>query len=386
MRGIDTGSFRQWRSIRRFIVKVAICLVALNVIYVVVQPLNWLDRVTIYNHLAPGRVRFPYQEETNPRSATVRRMEQLFADHEISGTPKAADEFRVVILGGSSLWGVFLAPDQTLSGCLNRKELTTPDGRRIRAYNLAYLAPSILRDLLTLHHALNYQVDQVVWFVGGVGMDRVRMFAHIFVQGNPQEAYDILDTYRIATPASPSPTPPPREPGLWSRTLFEQRDDLSNWLSNQFYGLVWLQTNQDHTARSFRPYSDPSVDSLGDIYDVGVKRGPADVSVDMFMLDGLAAGQAMATKAGAGLTIILDPMWHASASKYRYNGYFPFWYFDLLHGALQDQATANGWDYLDWSSILRNEQFTDSPFHYTPEAACELADRLGAVLRQRSVR
>jgi len=353
---------------------------------VIVQPLNWLDHITLYNHLAPGRIRFPYQEETNPRSATIRRMEQLFADHEISGTPKTAGEYRVVILGGSSLWGVFLSPDQTLSGCLNRKQLTTPDGRRIRAYNLAYLAPSILRDLITLRRALDYQVDQVVWFVGGVGMDRVRMFAHIFVQGNPQEAYEILDSYPIATPANPSPMPPPREPSILNRTLIEQREDLAAWLLNQLYGLVWLQTNQDFTARTFPPYKDPFLENQGDVYDVGVKRGPADVTVDTFMLDGLAAGQAMATKAGVGLTIILDPMWRAVGSKYRYNTYFPFWYFDLLHGALQQQARLNSWDYLDWSSILKNEQFTDSPFHYTPEAACELADRLGAILQRRSVR
>src|SRR5690349_8701144 len=127
-----------WRPLVRIAIKLVVCITALNLVYALLQPLSWLDNLTLYNHVAPGRIRFPYQEEINPRSATVTRMNALFADHEISGATKTDDEYRVIILGGSSLWGLYLDNDQTLAGCMNQRQFFTADGRHVRVFNLAY--------------------------------------------------------------------------------------------------------------------------------------------------------------------------------------------------------------------------------------------------------
>ena len=48
----------------------------------------------------------------------MNNLEAMFASHAIS-QPKATDEFRVVVIGDSSVWGILLDNDQTLPGQLD---------------------------------------------------------------------------------------------------------------------------------------------------------------------------------------------------------------------------------------------------------------------------
>ena len=75
----------------------------------------------------------------------------MFASHEIAGGQKPADEYRVVLLGDSSIWGFRArprgrrsAPSFTLAG------LVTPSGKQMRVFNLGYPTMSLTKDLLML--------------------------------------------------------------------------------------------------------------------------------------------------------------------------------------------------------------------------------------------
>src|SRR2546423_13318962 len=89
----------------------------------------------------------------------------MFASHEIAGTPKAADEFRVLLIGDSSVWGVLLKPDETLSAYLNAAHYQAANGKRVRVYNIGYPIQSLAKDILLLNYAMRYQPDLIVWMI-----------------------------------------------------------------------------------------------------------------------------------------------------------------------------------------------------------------------------
>jgi hypothetical protein len=109
---------------RRFVVNVivkAIMLFAVaNLVYIVFDPLPFLSRITLYNNLLPGRDRLAYADNpTEAYNISLARLEGLFASHRISSDAKADDEFRVLVLGDSGVWGWLLNNNETLNACLN---------------------------------------------------------------------------------------------------------------------------------------------------------------------------------------------------------------------------------------------------------------------------
>ena len=78
-------------------------------------------------------------------------LEAMFASHEIHRSPKAENEFRVVLIGDSATWGFLLPPDETSAALLNRDDHILPDGRQLKVYNLrvpGYVSHKRLADLI----------------------------------------------------------------------------------------------------------------------------------------------------------------------------------------------------------------------------------------------
>src|SRR5512137_2363110 len=85
------------------------------------NPAGALGPISLYNHLFPGRERFPYGETPQKsNNMTINDLDAMLASHAAS-QPKGADEFRVFIFGDSSVWGTLLSNNQTLAGQLNEK-------------------------------------------------------------------------------------------------------------------------------------------------------------------------------------------------------------------------------------------------------------------------
>ena len=85
----------------KILAKAALLFVLFNVLYYVVQPMNLLNRVSIYNVLVPGRLRLPFSEYPDEsHNITILDIDQMLASHEIA-KPKAPDEYRVVMIGDS---------------------------------------------------------------------------------------------------------------------------------------------------------------------------------------------------------------------------------------------------------------------------------------------
>ena len=118
------------------LIKGLLLFVLFNLVIAAWQP--GVGQFSLYNILYPGRERLPFGE--NPKQSynlSLFDLDAMFASHVIAGTQKTDDEFRVVIVGDSSVWGTLLKPEETLAGQLNADNLNAC-GKNVRAYNLGY--------------------------------------------------------------------------------------------------------------------------------------------------------------------------------------------------------------------------------------------------------
>ncbi len=105
----------------RIILKAACLFMLANLVFAWADPIESIGRLSLYNGLVPGRQRLPYGEQAASYNLIVTSLSAMFASHEIA-QPKAADEFRVLVLGDSSVWGLLLQPDETTQRSPERRQ------------------------------------------------------------------------------------------------------------------------------------------------------------------------------------------------------------------------------------------------------------------------
>src|SRR5512147_706029 len=134
----------------RLVVKAVCLFVIINIFYALLNP--QVSEVSAYNILFPGRTRLPFD---SPFSVMIERVDAMLPSHLISA-PKAQDEYRVVLLGDSSIWGENLHADEIISEQWNRLNMRCGD-KTIRVYDLGYPHPSVIKDLIILEKAVEYE-------------------------------------------------------------------------------------------------------------------------------------------------------------------------------------------------------------------------------------
>ena len=82
-----------------------------------------LGKLSLYNAVLPGRERFPFGETPESYNLSLFDLDAMFASHVLAGADEAPDEYRVLLIGDSSVWGTLLTPAQMLSGQLNRRPI-----------------------------------------------------------------------------------------------------------------------------------------------------------------------------------------------------------------------------------------------------------------------
>ncbi len=362
----------QGRLLRNVAFKALILFILFNGLYVILQPLPLLDHVTLYNRLFPGRERFPWSEHPDQSfSVSVTRIDALFASHRLAGTPKVPDEYRVLFLGDSSIWGLEVAADETTPACLDRLKL--PMGKTgdkvIRAYNLAYPAPNALRDMLILNRALTYQPDLqpdlIVWPLTLRSLNR-REFPLsdvVLAQANEANALAAAMGFTLPLPA----------PNWADRTFFAQRSALAAWWQHQLQGFAWRATGVDYAPREF---------SAPPQFDLSADTG-YDMSAQAVAREVIPFGMALAAAHNVPLLLINEPIYISSGanSNQRYNADYPRWAYDQYRAELTALTQKERWPYLDLWDAVPPEQFVRTALHYTPEAACTVAARIGASIQ-----
>jgi hypothetical protein len=342
-----------------------------NFLFAALTPLEALGTVSLYNTVLPGRERLPYGEQpAQSYNQSLYNIPAMLASHTLA-RPKAADEFRVILMGDSATWGWFLENKDTLAGRINAGQHVTMDGRRVTAYNLGYPIMSLTKDLVLLNEAMQHQPDLIIWPVTLESFPREKQLVHPLLQNNPARVRALIRTYQLNLDPHDSRLV---EPGFIGRTLVGQRRALADLLRLQFYGVSWTATGIDQAIPAEIPII--KSDLSQDIQWQSFVR-PAPLTTDDLALDVLAAGVKLAGK--VPVLIVNEPMFvsHGSNSQLRYNSFYPRWAYDQYHELLNSRAVANNWHYLDlWDSIAPDE-FTDTPVHLTPNGMKQLAKVVG---------
>ncbi len=359
-----------WRFVRNVVVKTAVLFILINLVYIVLQPLPFLSKLTFYNITLPGRERLPYADNpSDSYSISLHRLEGMFASHIISSESKADDEFRVLLLGDSGVWGWLLETDQVLSACLNDGDYQAPDGRTMRVYNLGYPVTSVLKDALILEEALRYQPDAVVWLTTLQAMYVDEQLRHPIMSSNPDRAREFIMRYDLALDMAMLPD----EPDFMDRTIVGQRRELADLLRHQIYGLAWWATGVDHRNPKF---FEARIENLlpGDHIPTRSAITPDNFN-EWLSFDVMAATVEMARMERVPVLLVNQPIFQSAGvnTELRYNDLYPRWTYDAYRQRFSTEAEAHDWHYLDLWEAVPNDQFTDYPLHYTPSATCEFA-------------
>lgn len=370
----DAGDYR-WRFIGRVLAKALLLFAAANLLFAACDPLPLLGRVTVYGTLVPPRPRLPYGENpTLSYSLSISNMNALFGSHVLA-QPRRGNEFRVVLLGDSSVWGFLLRPDETLAAALNNMALTAGDGRDIHVYNLGYPEMSLFKDLLLLDRALAYQPDLIVWLVTLESFAPERQSTPTLARNNADAARRLMAAYDLDLDGRDTAV----EPSLLSRTIAGRRRELADWLRYQLYGFAWAATGIDQVYPE--AYTPRASDFEADIswHDF---TAPRDFAAANIAFPVLAAG---IERAGdTPLLLVNEPMFISGGqnSDLRYNFWYPRWAYDRYRDLLYDEAQTADVPLLDLWDRIAPAEFTDSPVHLTPAGTRELARLLAPAIQR----
>lgn len=357
------------RTLLRILAKALLLFVIFNLLLVLLPPGLQLGRLSLYNHLWPGRTRLPFGEASDlANNLTLNDLAAMFAAHEVSGAP-AAGEYRIFLFGDSSLWGTLLRPEETLTGQLNALGLQRC-GRPARFYNLGYPTLSLTKDLLLMERAAEFRPDLTIWLVTLQSFPRARQLDSPLLQGNPGAVQALAAQEQLDLPGvNELPLP-----GFWERTLIGRRRAIADWFRLQAYGVRWAASGID---QYYPPYDPPQNDfTLPAHYED--LPGPA-FPAGFLAWDVLRAGMQRGP-----VLLVNEPIFIANGKNTSdwYNFYYPIWAYDAWRGQINAEAKQSGWPMLDAWNLVPSTEFTNTAIHRTPAGEALLAARIRAELEQ----
>jgi hypothetical protein len=345
----------------RVLLKAILLFIALNVMYAVVDPP--VGKLSLYNHVLPGRLRFPYEQDPSYyfvgyNAPVYEDFDAMFGAHVISGR-KRSDEFRLILLGDSATWGISVQAGETLAERLNRLQIRTCDGRTVHAYNLGYPMPFLMRDALILDKAMEYEPDMVLWLVTLYTLEPKKAETY-FIHPHAERYERIVMAHGITSPQLAEPA---RERSFWDQTLIGERRRLKKLVLTQMLGLLWAGTGVDN-HQGLQPVTSPPKPDVSDHLEYeGWQPEESARLFDSLMFDVLLAGVEMAGK--APVVLVNEPIFLAEGRNHliRYNAFYPRWAYDAYRRWITEWAQKENLPLLDYWDALPPSGFSDQNFH-----------------------
>ena len=361
-----------YKFARNLLLKALIIFIIANILFASLNVAAWAGKVSLYNHLLPGRQRFPFGENSaQSYNVSVYNLDALFASHQISGQAKAADEYRVLLIGDFAVWGTLLKPEETLAGQLQALHLNVPTGKNPRFYNLGYPTMSLVKDLLILERALQYQPDMILWSVTLESLVRDNQFNSPLVMHNLDQVANIDRQYalNLNPPANKA-----NHNGL-ANSVFGQRREMADLVRLQMYGVLWAATGLDQYYPPVYSLALRDFEADASFYNLKEPLKASDLA-----LNTLRAGYQMAGK--TPVLIVNEPILISSGSNsdIRYNFYYPRWAYDSYRTLLADTAARENWLYLDAWDFVSESEFTNTAVHLSPFGVGQEIEILQAAL------
>jgi hypothetical protein len=363
-----------WRFVRNVVIKASVLFFLLNLGFAWFDPLEKLGQLSAYNVIFPGRSRLPFGEDSaRSYNLTISQLGAMMAAHEIEAEPKPPDEYRVLLLGDSSVWGFLLEPDQTISAKVNAANLKSLEGKTIRVYNLGYPTLSLTKDLLLLEFAMQHDPDLVVWFFTLDSFLKEKQLDSPLLQHNPGPTRKLIGEYQLGLDPKDARF---KERSLMDRTLVGSRQELADLLRLQLYAVLWTATGVDHDVPEDLAGRIPELTKDPAYHDFE----PGELSREDLAFEVLEAGIG---RVGEGrLLFINEPILIGTGenSQVRYNEGYPRWAYDSFRQMMAETASAQRWHYLDLWDFVPPGAFTDSAIHYSPDAVEQVAGRVSQAI------
>ena len=351
----------QTKFIRNVLLKGVLLFILLNFAVGLIPPGTNLGRFSLYNVLFPGRARLPFGE--NPAQAynlSLYDLEAMLASHEISCVSKPQDEFRIILIGDSAAWGTLLKPEETLSGLINAENLTTADGKQVRAYNLAYPTLSLTKDLMILDAALRFAPNLILWPVTLESFPKKVQINTPLVANNPHRVKPLLDHFDLGLESYFEDFV---ETSYWERTLIGRRRAILDAIQLQLYGVMWAATGIDQTYPTDYTPAQRDFEAENDEFQ---GWGPPTLPLTLLATDVLKAGAALAGE--VPVLVVNEPILISQGqnSAIRYNHFYPRWAYNQYRLTLAERSVYASWDYVDLWDFVPPQEFTNSAVHLTP--------------------
>ena len=348
--------------IRNVVIKAILLFLAINFTVALIPLGGTLGRFSLYNRVFPGRSRLPFGE--NPAQAynlSLYDLEAMFASHEINAGSKPDNEYRIILIGDSATWGILLKPEDTLSGLINQYLLTTCDGKKIRAYNLAYPSMSLAKDLIILEKALSYDPDLIIWPVTLESFPNSLMVETPLVANNPERIRPLIQAFDLPLNANSEAFV---ETTFWDRTLIGRRRAILDAIQLQYFGVLWAATGFDQT---YPDNYEPAQRDFSANEDRFHNWSPAILPLNMLGTNILRAGTTLS--GDVPVLVVNEPILISNGenSSLRYNFFYPRWAYDQYRLHLIERSAYAQWQYVDLWDFVPPEEFTNSAVHLTPE-------------------
>ena len=363
----------------RVILGGALLFLAANLVFALINPP--VASLTLINKVLPGFRRFPIPRTTQEKDGVsttsgefIANLDILLSSHRISAKEKPKDEYRIVLVGDSTVWASALELNQTLTEQINQAQLVSCDGRRMVAYNLGYPGVSAIKDLIIFSEtAGNHHPDLVVWFFSLTTLvpERTRDIGFSMVNHDRLRAIEQASGYDFG-----SGKHIPAKTYFMDRTLYGRRAELAFLLRLYMFDLKTLALGTDYlgTQNEIEFIQDPAGyedDFLG--------FGSGDNIHDLVDLNFLLAAE----KISGSIPVIYfnEPIYIEENNPVRYNQVYPHWVYDQYRELLASLSREQGWLYVDGWDSLPPDEFVDTVFHRTVEGETRVAQGLMPIIQ-----
>ena len=349
------------------LLKTALLFVVFNFVFILTHNIP-LGKLSLYNIIFPGRERLPFGEAREAYNISMLDLDALFASHVLAGTKKTPNEYRVFLIGDSSVWGTLLTPDQTLAGQLNAKAMQAC-GKNVKVYNLGYPYISLLQELMIFDQGLQYKPDLIIWLTTLESLPNDKQFSAPLVASNPDRARALIKKYNLALD--------PNDPALkqisqLDQAFMSQRRSLADLIRLQIDGVLWSSTGIDQIYPKDYEHAQIDLDPNTDFHGL--------ISLDNALaFDVLDAGMSSSIPS----MLVNEPILISNGknSDIRYNFFYPRWAYDEYRDLLAKHAADHHWHYLDEWDLVPLTEFTNSGVHLTPYGESLLAEKIAAEIQ-----
>lgn len=349
------------------LMKAALLFVLFNFAFILLHDVP-LGKLSLYNIIFPGRERFPFGETRESYNLSLFDLDAMFASHILAGTAKTPDEYRVLLIGDSSVWGTLRTPEQTLAGQLNVSPIIAC-GKTVKTYNLGYPTISLTKDLMIIDQATQYQPDLILWLTTLEAFPKAKQLDSPIVANNAERIRELIFKYELnASPNDPALNRSSKQ----EQTFVSQRRAVADLIRLQIYGVLWSSTGIDQVYPEDYEHAQIDLEANDDFHALRTLNGALAIDV-------LDAGLSTSIPT----LLVNEPILisNGANSDIRYNFYYPRWAYDEYRRLLAEYAKTYDRNYLDLWDIVPMNEFTNSAIHLTPAGEKILAEKIATAIQ-----